>query len=181
MAPSAQDDLAFAEPPRRLGRAKFVERFGAVYEHSPWVAERAWETGLNAASDHVAGLAAAMAAVVAVASEEEKLALVSAHPDLAGRLALRGELGAHSATEQASAGLDALSAADFARFQSLNTAYRERFGFPFVIAVRGLTPAVILTAFEARLQNDKPSEIKTALAEIDKIAHLRLRAMAAEG
>ncbi len=181
MTPSTSDDLAFAPPPRQMRRERFVARFGAIYEHSPWVAERAWDAGLSAGSDRVAGLAATMAAVVAAASEEEKLALISAHPDLAGRLALRGELGAHSAVEQASAGLDSLSAADFARFQNLNTAYRQRFGFPFVIAVRGLTPAAILAAFEKRLENDRAREIKTALAEIDKIARLRLKAMVAEG
>ena len=115
-------------------RERFLLRFGHVAEGSPWVAERAWERGPFADTDAVAG---AFADVLEAASADEQLALIRAHPDLAGRAALAGDLTADSAREQASAGLDRLTADDLARFTRLNDAYRERFGFPFVMRVAG--------------------------------------------
>jgi 2-oxo-4-hydroxy-4-carboxy-5-ureidoimidazoline decarboxylase len=147
--------------------AGFVSAFGAIYEDSPWVAERAAAARPFASVD---ALHAAMAGAVAEASDAERRALVAAHPDLGTRL----KLGPSSAAEQAGLGLDRLSAEEFARFDGLNRAYRARFGFPFVIAVRRQTRESVLAAFEARLANEPAAELRAALAEIDAIARLRL-------
>jgi OHCU decarboxylase len=160
--------------PSKLGRTLFVERFGGVYEHSPWVAASAHDGGLGVEANKAEGLAAAMRRAMAAGSHEAKLALINAHPDLAGALALSKRLTAESTGEQAGAGLDALSADELARFTRLNDSYRVRFGFPFIMAVKGKTKADILAAFEQRLTHDKPAEFATALAEIDRIAALRL-------
>ncbi|MGA0564246.1 allantoinase PuuE [Ancylobacter sp. VNQ12] len=160
--------------PSRLARALFVERFGGVYEHSPWIAELAYDSGLSSATDTAEGLAAVMAAAAARGSPAQKHALILAHPDLAGKLALAGELTAESTGEQAGAGLDRLSHEELARFTALNEAYRAQFGFPFIMAVKGRTKADILTAFERRLDNSPAQEEETALTEIDRIARLRL-------
>lgn len=154
---------------------KFVARYGGVYEHSPWVAEQV--ATLAADIDDVAQLAALMADCVDNASTEKQLALIRAHPDLAGRAQIAGELTEASTSEQASAGLDRCSKLEYERFQALNDAYKEKFGFPFVMAVRGRTRTEILEAFSMRLQNDYDEEFETALVEIHKIARLRLEAM----
>jgi OHCU decarboxylase len=161
--------------PSRLTRTLFVERFGGVYEHSPWIAAAARDAGLTAEADNAAGLAKALAAAAARGSEAQKRALILAHPDLAGRLALAKTLTSESTGEQASAGLDRLSADELAKFTSLNEAYRARFGFPFIMAVKGKSKADILAAFETRLASDAEAEAQTALAEIDRIAALRLK------
>jgi OHCU decarboxylase len=155
----------------------FVARFAGIYEHSPWVAERV--AALATGVDDVEQLAALMADCVDNASTEQQLALIRAHPDLAGRAQVAGELTAESTVEQTSAGLDRCTSDEFERFQSLNTAYWEKFGFPFVMAVRGSDRAEILDTFAARLQNDYDLEFETALIEIHKIARLRLDAMGA--
>jgi OHCU decarboxylase len=160
--------------PSRLTRTLFVERFGGVYEHSRWVAEGAYDAGLGAHADTADGLAQAMARAMARGSEDQKRALIAAHPDLAGKLALAKGLTAESTQEQQSAGLDRLSADELARFTGLNDAYRARFGFPFIMAVKGKSKADILAAFERRLDNDPQAEFATALAEIDRIAKLRI-------
>jgi OHCU decarboxylase len=159
-----------------LDQAGFVAALGWVFEGSPWVAERAWAARPFASRD---ALHAALVAVVQAARPEEQLALIRAHPDLGTRLG-RADLSAASAAEQAGAGLDRLSEAEFARFQDLNARYRERFGFPFIIAVRRHTRASILAAFETRLQHDAATERATALAEIAEIARLRLADVVAE-
>lgn len=161
--------------PSTLSRTLFVERFGGVYEHSRWVAEAAWDAGLSASEDNAEGLARAMARAMAGGGEAAKRALIAAHPDLAGKLALADALTAESTHEQASAGLDRLSPEELARFTALNAAYRGRFGFPFVMAVKGKTKQDILAAFERRLGHEAPSEFAAALAEIDSIARLRIR------
>jgi OHCU decarboxylase len=161
--------------PSRLTRTLFVERFGGVYEHSPWVAEAAYEAKLTAREDRAEGLAQAMARARKGGSEAAKRALLASHPDLAGKLALAKALTADSTREQHSAGLDRLSAEELARFTALNDAYRARFGFPFIMAVKGKTKQEILAAFERRLDHDAPSEFATALAEVDRIAALRLK------
>ena len=152
-------------------RASFVERLGGVFEHSPWVAEGAWERRPFASLDD---LHAAMCAVVAEAPRERRLALVRAHPDLAGKAAVAGTLTEDSRREQSSAGLDRLTAEEHAAFTSLNAAYGERFGFPFVICVREHTKHSILTAARERLEHSEEEELETALGEIAKIARLRL-------
>jgi len=161
-------------PPRTMSRAAFVTTYGSIYEDSPWVAEAAWDKGLGPAEDTAAGLYAALSAAVAAAERARRLALLRAHPELGVSAARAGSLGAHSRAEQAGAGLDACTNRELARFQALNTAYRARFGFPFIIAVKGRSRAEILTIFERRLTNDPADEVATALAEVDRIAAIRL-------
>lgn len=140
----------------------------ALFEHSSWVEARA--DALPSSGDRHADLMA----VVAAASGEERLALIRAHPELAGKAAIDGTLTRASAAEQASAGLDRLTPAEFARFHDLNARYRARFGFPFIICVRLTDKAGILAAMEARLANDPETEIAAAIDEIGKITRLRL-------
>jgi OHCU decarboxylase len=161
--------------PSRLTRALFVERFGGVYEHARWVAEAAYDAKLSAREDSAKGLARAMARAMAKGSEAAKRALIAAHPDLAGGLALAKALTADSTREQQSAALDRLSGQELERFAGLNAAYRARFGFPFVMAVQGKSRQDIVAAFERRLGRDAPGEFAAALAEIDSIAALRLQ------
>ena len=165
------------ERPSRMGRAEFVARFGGIYEHSPWVAERAFALELGPAHDSATGLASAMARVFRSASAEERLAVLRAHPDLAGKLAAARRLTADSTAEQASAGLDALTDAERAEFTALNAAYVARHGFPFIIAVRDNTKASILAAFRTRIANDTATETATACAQVERIAWHRLKAL----
>ena len=165
----------FKRPPSGLDRTQFVALYGRVYEHSPWIAEAAWSMGLKARHDTVEGLHQELAAIVDAAPRERQSALLNAHPDLAGRLAVRGELTAESTSEQASAGLDKCSPEEFQRFTELNDAYRRKFPFPFIMAVKGKSRAEILEAFERRIHHDEGVEFRTALAEVHKIALLRLR------
>ena len=154
---------------------EFIQRFGAIYEHSPWVAERAApHVGESADYDQIAQL---MADCVDNASHDQQLELIRAHPDLAGKAQIRGELTESSTNEQASAGLDQCSEEEYAQFLSLNEAYKQKFGFPFVMAVRNSSRADILEAFNRRLENEYDEEFETALVEIHKIARLRLEAM----
>jgi OHCU decarboxylase len=157
-----------------MSRALFAERFGGVYEHSRWVAEAAFDAGLSAAEDSAPGLAGAMARAMRAGSEAAKRALIGAHPDLAGKLALAKTLTPESTREQASAGLERLGAEELKRFGALNDAYRQRFGFPFIMAVKGKSRDEILAAFERRLEHDEAAELAAALAEVDEIAALRL-------
>jgi len=159
---------------KKTERAVFVARYGGIYEHSSWVAERAWDLLDGSSTD--ADIASTLARCVDAASDAEKLRLIRAHPDLAGRAAVRGELTEESTDEQASAGIDQCTADEFARFQELNDRYKDKFGFPFVMAVRGSKRHAILAAFEERLLNDPQTEFERALSEIHKIARLRLDA-----
>ncbi len=155
-----------------LDSEEFTRLVGPVFEHSPWIAEAAWGgRPFGSAED----LHAALCAVVRTAGEERQLALIRAHPDLAGRLAQAGHLTRESTGEQSSAGLDRLTAEEVGLFQQNNAAYQARFGFPFVICARLNKPEAILAGFKARLQNSRPQEIAAALDEIFKIAELRLR------
>ncbi|MFN3616204.1 MAG: 2-oxo-4-hydroxy-4-carboxy-5-ureidoimidazoline decarboxylase, partial [Rubrimonas sp.] len=163
--------------PSQMDRAAFVAAFGGVFEHSPWIAERAHAAELAPAHDTAVGLWTALTAQFRMASAEERLDVLRAHPDLAGKLAAAKRLTADSAAEQASAGLDALTDAERARFTELNDAYRARFGFPFIIAVRDHTKAQILAAFEARVGNDAEAEFAAACAQVERIARLRLDAL----
>lgn len=163
------------ERPSAMSLARFTERFGAVYEHSPWVATRAHALELGPAHDSATGLANALARVFRTASPEERLAVLKAHPDLAGKLAAAKRLTPESTAEQASAALDALTDTERAAFQRLNTAYTTKHGFPFIIAVRDTTKASILAAFQTRLANDTATEFTTACAQVERIATLRLK------
>ncbi|MDO5657024.1 MAG: allantoinase PuuE [Paracoccus sp. (in: a-proteobacteria)] len=161
--------------PSQMGRAAFVERFGGIYEHSPFIAERVFDAEMGAAHDSAAGLAARMAQIFRAASDAERLAVLRAHPDLAGKLAQARRLTAESHAEQASAGLDALSDAERARFESLNAAYTAKHGFPFIIAVRDHDKTGIMAAMEARLAHDTETERAEAEAQVIRIAQLRLQ------
>ena len=160
--------------PSRLSKALFLERFGGVFEHSAWVAEQAHAAGLGATEDMAAGLHAAMTKALMTASDTAKLALIMAHPDLGGHLAQARKLTADSSAEQASAGLDRLTPAELARFTALNEAYRAKFGFQFVMAIKGRSKAEIIAAFERRFVNSREQEFAEALVQIGEIARLRL-------
>ena len=154
----------------------FVKRYGGIYEHSPWVAERV-QVLLDESEADSELLANLMADCVDNASVETQLQLICAHPDLAGKAQVAGSLTEDSSDEQSRAGLDQCSAAEFEQFQSLNTAYKDKFGFPFIMAVRESTRAEILKAFSTRIENDYSSEFEAALQEIHKIARMRLKAL----
>jgi OHCU decarboxylase len=161
--------------PSALPKALFTEVFGRVWEHSPWVAEAAYDAGLSTEQDSAEGLHAAMVKAMRAGTPEQKRALLLAHPDLAGKLAAAKELTPESTIEQASAGLDRLSSDERARFTALNEAYKARFGIPFIIAVKGLRKDEILAAFEERLTSTPEQEFETALEQVEKIALLRLK------
>lgn len=156
---------------------RFVETFGGVFEHSPFIAERAVAAGALSGPLTAGGVHAALTAAFRAASPDERLGVLKAHPDLAGRLAIAGELTEDSRKEQAGAGLDRLSPAEHARFTELNTAYVEKFGFPFIIAVKGLNKDDILAAFERRIGNGREEEFATACAQVERIALLRLQSL----
>ena len=155
-----------------LSRDEFVHLVGPVFEHSPWIAEATWPKRPFASVEQ---LHQALTETVRNAGEEKQLALIRAHPDLVGKLALAGQLTRESTGEQASAGLDKLSPEEIELFQKNNAAYKEKFGFPFVICARLNKKDAILDGFKMRLQNSREQEIAVALAEIFKIAELRLR------
>ncbi|MFV3130291.1 2-oxo-4-hydroxy-4-carboxy-5-ureidoimidazoline decarboxylase [Niveispirillum sp. KHB5.9] len=157
-----------------MSRAAFVERLSAIWEDSPWVAVAAFPAAPFA---NIAALHNEMVRAVTNAGETAQLTLLRAHPDLAGKLARGGGLTAHSTAEQAGLGLDRLSDAEFDWFDRHNAAYRERFGFPFIIAVKENTRDSIKTALAARLDNDPAVELKTALGEVAKIAKFRLEGL----
>ncbi len=163
--------------PSQMSREAFVATFGGIFEHSAWVAEQVWDAGLDGKADRAADLHARMCALLRAASHDRQLALLNAHPDLAGRLAVAGQLTADSTAEQVSAGLDQCSPQEFERLQTLNEAYKEKFGFPFIMAVKGRTRAEIIQAFEERLNNDAETEFSTALAQVERITRLRLNDM----
>nr|WP_297457746.1 2-oxo-4-hydroxy-4-carboxy-5-ureidoimidazoline decarboxylase [uncultured Halomonas sp.] len=165
--------------PSTLTRDAFVSRYGDIYEHSPWVAELSWDAGLGAEQDTPDGLADVMSGVLASAPAERQLEVIRAHPDLAGKAASTGELTADSTLEQAGAGLDQCSEEEFARFHRYNDAYKARFGFPFVMAVKGSDRHKILAAFETRLTHTLDEERRTAIEQINRIARLRLHARTA--
>lgn len=156
----------------------FVDQFGSIYEHSPWVARVVFE---DAAKEEIAtfgALAIAMMEVVAKAGEPAKLGLLRSHPELASRAALAGNLSEASKEEQSAAGLDCCSSFELAEIQQLNAHYRGKFSFPFIIAVTGLTPIDIIAAMTKRIDNSSDAELKEALLQVDRIAQIRLAALA---
>lgn len=163
------------ERPSQMTRDRFVERFGGIFEHSPWIAEGAWSLELGPAHDCATGLHNALARIFRSATPDQRMAVLRAHPDLAGKLAAAKRLTPESTAEQASAALDALTDNERARFTELNTAYVAKHGFPFIIAVRDNTKASILQAFETRISNDTATEFSTACAQVERIAELRLK------
>jgi OHCU decarboxylase len=163
--------------PSQLEQAEFVSRYGSIFEHSPWIAERAWASEMGPANDTATGLHFVLRNQFRMATPEERLAVLRAHPDLAGKLAAAKRLTAESTAEQASAGLDALTDDERDTFTRLNTAYVEKFGFPFIIAVRDHDKASILANFKRRLDNTAEEEFRTASAQVERIALLRLKAI----
>lgn len=163
-----------------IDRDEFVGRFGGVFEHSPWIAERAFDNGRIAAPLRAGPVHDALCAEFRAARHDERLGVLRAHPDLAGKLAIAGELTEESKSEQAGAGLDRLSAEEHARFTELNTRYVDGFGFPFIIAVKGHDKDSILAAFETRIGNDAQTEFETACAQVKKIAGFRIASILPE-
>ncbi len=145
----------------------FVAKYGGIYEHSPWVAKAAFKTG-------IADLSIEMRNVVEAAGHEAQMVLLRAHPDLAGKLAKSGALTDESTSEQASAGLDQCSNAEFAEFTSLNDTYKSKFGFPYILAVKGRHRIEILENFRSRINNSIDQEFREALDQVHQIAKLRL-------
>ncbi|QIE57847.1 allantoinase PuuE [Pikeienuella piscinae] len=162
------------ERPSQMSLARFVEAFGGVFEHSPWIAERAHALELGPAHDCAAGVHNALARAFRAASEAERLGVLNAHPDLAGKLAAAKRLTAASSAEQAAAGLDALTDAERAAFTDLNRRYVEKFGFPFIIAVRDHDKIGVFAAFERRIGNDRDAELQEACRQVERIAFLRI-------
>ncbi len=161
--------------PSEMNLDAFTTTYGGIFEHSPWVAEAAFGLELGPAHDSATGLHGAMCRAFRSGTGEQKLKVLQAHPDLAGKLAAAKRLTAESTAEQASAGLDALTDAERSTFERLNADYTEKFGFPFIIAVRDHSKAEILAAFETRLTHDPDSEFDEACRQVERIAELRLR------
>ncbi len=154
----------------RISREKFVDKYGGLYEHSPWVAETCYERALGVNGDALLML---FAQCVDASPPDIKIQLVRSHPDLAGRASMRRELTVESCREQSSAGINECSPEEYDQFAALNDAYKSKFGFPFVLAVRNRSRIEILAEFRRRLGNDIDDELVTALSEIHEIARLR--------
>jgi OHCU decarboxylase len=160
--------------PSQMSKSEFVERYGGIFEHSPWIAEGAYDLELGPAHDTAGGLHNALARVFRTANETQRLDVLDAHPDLAGKLAAAKRLTKESTTEQASAGLDALTQDELAEFTKLNEEYTAKHGFPFIIAVRDYDKSGILKAFSSRISNDSKLEFTEACRQVERIAYLRL-------
>ena len=161
-------------PASQMTREKFVSEFGGIFEHSAWIAEGAFDLELGPTHDNAQGVHQALARVFRSATEEKRLGVLTAHPDLAGKLAAAKRLTAESTAEQAAAGLNALTAEEHASFTDLNNAYTTKFGFPFIIAVRDNTKTTIMAAFKRRISNDRDVEFSEACKQVERIAELRL-------
>lgn len=169
------EDKPLTQKPADLAIGDFLRIYGGIYEHSPWIAEGAY--ALRADITTVVGLHTAMKMTVANAPREKKLALIMAHPDLACAPAEVSKLTQSSVSEQKGAGLNQCTPEEFAEFQKLNADYKKKFGFPFIIAVKGLNRQDILQAFRKRINNAPEDEFNTALGQIDRIAYFRLMAL----
>ena len=163
--------------PSQMTKDAFVAAYGSIFEHSPWIAERAFDLELGPAHDSATGLHHALTRMFRSASYEERLGVLTAHPDLAGKLASAGKLTAESTSEQAGAGLDLLTDDERAMFQKLNAEHVEKHGFPFIIAVRDNTKASIQAAFERRINNDTETEFAEACSQVERIGEWRLKDM----
>ena len=161
--------------PSELSQAEFLAVFGGVFEKSSWIAEALFDLGIDSKYDNANNLHNAMVKIFRASSDKKKLHVLLVHPDLAGKLAQRGELTEESKSEQKSAGLDQLTAGEFAEFQNLNTRYMNKYGFPFIIAVKELTKLEILSEFRKRVNNSNDAEFRTACLQVEKIAYIRIR------
>ena len=169
------DDKALTKKPSDLSLGEFIREYGGIYEHSPWIAEGAYTARANIAT--VVALHTAMKTAVANAPRDKKLALIKAHPDLACAPFEAAKLTQSSVSEQKGAGLNQCTAEEYAEFQKLNADYKKKFGFPFIIAVKGLNRLDILKEFRRRMNNAPDEEFNTALGQIDRIAYFRLMAL----
>lgn len=160
--------------PSTMTKAEFLARFSDVFEHSPWIASQVWEAGLGPGHDSAAGLHQQFAEVVQKADQEQKLSLLLAHPQLAVGIANASELTAASQVEQRGAGLDQCSPHEYAEFQNFNDVYLVRFGFPFIMAVKGSGRHEILEALRARLAHEKEQEFQTAVDQVIRIGQFRI-------
>jgi OHCU decarboxylase len=158
-----------------MNRTEFMSVFGGLYEYSPWIAEAVFEAGLDRTHDQADGLHKAFCEEIESAGKRQQLDLLRAHPDLAGKLARSDELTAESRSEQAGAGLDQCTAEEFSRFTQLNERYEARFGFPFIMAVKGADRAQILSQFQIRVDNSVEAEFDTALRQVLKIGWFRIK------
>lgn len=158
----------------RLDIEAFTATLGGIFEHSPWIARGAHAAAPFATVD---ALHTALCAVLAAADEDARLGLIRAHPELAGKAAIRGELTAESSGEQRGAGLDQCSPEEYAELQQLNAAYGQRFGFPFILAVKGHNRASVIANFRTRSANERSAEIAECLRQIERIARFRLDAL----
>lgn len=165
------------EPHENLTRDAFANRFGGVFEHSQWIAERAFDLGLDNATTSATKLHSILCDQFRKASREERLSVLLAHPDLAGKLAAAKRLTVESTKEQAGAGLDALTDEERTEFTRLNESYKLRHGFPFIIAVKGWSKEEILTQFRERVDHERDVEFDTACQQVERIALLRLTDM----
>ena len=163
--------------PSTLSRDEFIATFADIYEHSPWVAAAAYDQGQLSELDDVQTLHGRMSEILLNADHARQLALINAHPDLAGKAAVQGQLTESSTNEQAGAGIHECTPEEFQRFTELNEAYKTRFAFPFIMAVKGSNRHQILAAFEQRIHHTADAEFACALAEINKIALFRLQAL----
>lgn len=166
--------LMKSDPPSQMNREAFVAAFGGIFEHSPWIAKAAYDLELGPTHDNAKGVHQVLARVFRAASKDQRLGVLTAHPDLAGKLAAAGKLTEESTSEQAGAGLDMLTDQERTFFQDLNTQYVEKHGFPFIIAVRDHTKASIMEAFKRRIENNRDTEFAQACRQVERIAELRL-------
>ena len=162
--------------PSEMSQTEFMDTFADVFEHSPWIAENVFDTGLETRHDSAGGLHEAMCNQIRRASVEDKLELLRQHPELAGSTAPE-DLTHSSHGEQKRSGLDRCSEAELAEFKQLNAAYREKFGFPFIMAIKGYQPKQIIDVFRQRLQHTPDEELQTALTQVMRIGLFRLQAI----
>jgi OHCU decarboxylase len=163
--------------PSQMSREQFITTFGDIYEHSAWIAEQVFDLGIATGDNDITTLHARMAKILLESDTQSQLELINAHPDLAGKAAVAGELTKASTSEQADAGISECNTEEFTRFTMLNDAYTTKFGFPFIMAVKGSDRHQILAAFEERIHHSPEQEFQRALAEINKIARFRLEIM----
>lgn len=174
-AAAMEEKRTFEKPPADFGRNEFIAAFGGVFEDSPWIAEAAWDSGITSADNEIARLHERMCGILQSASPEQQMALIRAHPELAAPSYRQKTVGRESAGEQKNAGLNEASEREAAALFELNQTYREKFGFPFIMAVAGKNKSDILAALKTRLDNEQAEEKETALREICQIALYRLQ------
>lgn len=170
--------MQFTNDPHAMSKSQFVSAYGGVYEHSAWIAEQAFDAGLVENATEVSALHGQLRDIIEGAGLDPQLVLLRAHPDLAGKLAKSGELTEESTSEQAGAGLDECTDAEFAEFTQLNDTYKSTFGFPYILAVKGRHRTEILDNFRSRVGNTAEQELREALDQVHQIARLRLEVLA---